>query len=101
VSYNADPSSGYSVYDSYGQTAANSWLIIGGTSAGTPQWAAIQAINKGVTATKIYKDAGSAKSDSYFRDITDGANGTCKKLCNADDGYDFVTGLGSPLVQKF
>jgi subtilase family serine protease len=101
VSYNADPSSGYSVYDSYGYTNANSWLVIGGTSAGAPQWAAIYAISKGISATKIYKDAAGKNADSYFRDITDGTNGSCKKLCVADNGYDFITGLGSPLVYKF
>ena len=41
VAYNADPTSGYAVYDSYGQSG---WQVVGGTSAGAPQWAGIIAI---------------------------------------------------------
>jgi subtilase family serine protease len=101
VSYNADPDSGYPVYDSYGHTKANSWLIVGGTSAGTPQWAAIQAIGKSTDAAKLYSNAKSKSANQYFRDITSGSNGSCKILCAAGTGYDFVTGLGSPLTQKY
>ncbi len=101
VSFNADPNSGYPVYDSYGHTKADSWLIVGGTSAGTPQWAAIQAISKSTKASKMYSDAKSRNADQYFHDILSGSNGTCKLLCAANTGYDFVTGLGSPLTQKY
>lgn len=101
VSYNADPDSGYPVYDSYGHTKANSWIVVGGTSAGTPQWAAIQAISKSTGASKLYSDAKSKSADKYFRDIISGANGSCKTFCTSGSGYDFVTGLGSPLSAKF
>jgi hypothetical protein len=42
-----------------------------------------------------------AKSNyvTYFRDITSGTNGACGSLCTARPGYDFVTGLGSPLAK--
>jgi subtilase family serine protease len=40
VAYNADPKSGYAVYKSSG-ASKNGWYVIGGTSAGAPQWAAI------------------------------------------------------------
>jgi len=100
VSYNADPDSGYPVYDSYGHTKADSWLLVGGTSAGTPQWAAIQTISKSNSPAKFYKDA-KAGNNKYFYDILSGTNGSCKTFCAANNGYDFVTGLGSPRTEKF
>ena len=101
VSYNADPNSGYPVYDSYGHTKANSWLVVGGTSAGTPQWAAIQSISKSTSLSKMYSDAKLKSANQYFRDITSGTNGGCKLICTAATGYDLVTGLGSPVTQKY
>lgn len=101
VSYNSDPDSGYAVYDSYGHSKNDSWLVVGGTSAATPQWAAIQSISKSTDPTKLYSDAKSKNSTKYFRDITSGSNGSCKTYCSAASGYDFITGLGSPLTQKF
>src|SRR4051812_9836733 len=41
VSYNADPYTGFAVFDSHG---SRGWEQFGGTSAGTPQWAALLAI---------------------------------------------------------
>jgi hypothetical protein len=89
VSYVADPSSGVSVYYD------GSWYIFGGTSVGAPQWAAIHALGISSTHVNLYQKAKSAYS-SYFRDITTGAN-----EYNATIGYDYVTGLGSPLTYSF
>jgi hypothetical protein len=33
-----------------------------------------------------------------FHDISQGANGACRAICMAGPGYDFVTGLGSPMA---
>ncbi len=44
VSYNANPGTGYAVYDSVAISGASGWFQIGGTSAATPQWAAAVAI---------------------------------------------------------
>jgi subtilase family serine protease len=44
VSYNAALISSILIYESFDPTAAPSWVPIGGTSAATPQWAAIDAI---------------------------------------------------------
>src|ERR1700722_8074683 len=44
VSYNANPGTGYAIYDSIGISAAGGWFQVGGTSAATPQWAALVAI---------------------------------------------------------
>jgi hypothetical protein len=90
VSYDANPSTGVSVcYNSQ-------WIVVGGTSVGAPQWAAIQALGLSATSANLYGKAKSAYS-SYFRDITSGSNG----LYNATAGYDYVTGLGSPLTDNF
>jgi subtilase family serine protease len=91
VSYNANPITGVSVY--YG----NSWHVLGGTSAGAPQWAAIQALGRSSTNSQFYTDARLPTNASYFRDIISGSNGAF----TASTGYDLVTGLGSPLTVNF
>ena len=107
VSYEADPMYGFSVYhSSVSDTNRNSpktknWYIIGGTSAGAPQWAAIHALNKGATLVNLYKDKAAANNSSYFRDITSGKNGSCVYYCLARKRYDYVTGLGSPVTWRF
>lgn len=99
VSYNADyQNSGVSVYDSYGYQG---WLIVGGTSAGAPQWAAIKALGGTVSNTKLYQDASTTAYTTYFRDIVSGTNGTCGFYCTAQTAYDYVTGLGSPITVGF
>ncbi len=98
VSYDADPASGFSVYDSYGYNGQRGWFTVGGTSAGSPQWAAIRSLGLSASAARCYADAASS---GYFRDITSGTNGTCGAVCTAGPGYDTVTGLGSPLTASF
>lgn len=100
VAYNADAKSGYVVYRTAG-SSKNGWYTLGGTSAGTPQWAAIHALNLSVSLPKLYTDKSSADALKYFRDITSGANGTCKYYCNARARYDYVTGLGVPQTAQF
>jgi subtilase family serine protease len=95
VSYDADPYSGVSVYDSTPYSGATGWWQVGGTSAGAPQWAAIQSLGRSASNNNFYQDAESAYS-SYFRDITSGSNGY-----PATAGYDLVTGLGSPLTTDY
>lgn len=99
VSYNANPNTGFAVYDSYGY---GGWLIIGGTSAGSPQWAALIAIAKSSASTQLtginatlYTLAKSNYSTD-FHDITSGSNGSCGTICDAEVGYDYVTGIGTP-----
>ncbi len=118
VSYDANPSTGFAVYDSYAYQGYSGWLEFGGTSAGAPQWAALIAIaNQGRVASQkttldgatqtlptlysLYKSAYS----SSFHDITSGGNGyttgfgrrQVTVVNNAAKGYDTVTGLGSPV----
>jgi hypothetical protein len=98
VSFNADPYTGHHVYHD-GQ-----WLVLGGTSAGTPQWAGILAVANAqrrqrgwsalsTTHISLYGLMGSAS----FSDITSGSNGSCRG-CTAAVGYDHPSGIGTPNV---
>ena len=95
VSYDADPNTGVYVYDSTPYNGAKGWWDVGGTSAGAPQWAAIQALGQTTGNSNFYQDA-KQSAVSYFRDITSGSNGN-----PAGVGYDLATGLGSPITTNF
>jgi subtilase family serine protease len=95
VAYDADPRSGFSI------VRKGLWRVVGGTSAGAPQWAAIAALGSEVNNANFYADKSSASSGRYFRDIVSGANGDCGYLCDARARYDYVTGLGTPLTVHF
>lgn len=106
VAYDADPNTGFPVYDSITFNNQSGWFQVGGTSAGAPQWAALiaianssrQAAGKALLNSSnatIYKLATLNYSSDYY-DITTGTNGTCGAVCAATGGYDYVTGLGSP-----
>ena len=95
VSYDADPASGFPVYDTTGYGGQTGWFQVGGTSASCPQWAAIHSLSISVSNNNLYQDA-KWSSPTYFRDITSGSNGYF-----AVPGYDLVTGLGSPITWNF
>ena len=111
VSYDADPTTGFAVYDSTTYNGSSGWFQMGGTSAGAPQWAGIIAAadQLRVTARKAVLAAYSTASTnpmpadkavysvtSNLSDVTSGsANGSCS-VCTVTVGYDAVTGLGSP-----
>jgi subtilase family serine protease len=103
VSYDADPASGFSIYRSTPSTvnSTKGWYVVGGTSAGAPQWAAIKALGSTASNAHFYADKASADPGVFFRDIISGANGTCAYYCAARARYDYVTGLGSPLTFIF
>ena len=44
VAFVADPNTGVEVYETPPRSNAGSWIVVGGTSLGTPAWAAIVAI---------------------------------------------------------
>jgi kumamolisin len=93
VALNADPNSApYSIY-----VGAN-WLLVGGTSAAAPLWAAFMAlVNQqrsaplGFANPSLYQIATSTNYSSNFNDITSGSNG----YYNASTGYDNASGWGS------
>ncbi len=99
ASFNADPSTGVSVYDSVAYDGQSGWFQIGGTSAAAPSWAGLVAIvDQGLatggvgtlSTTQLLNELYSLPS-SDFNDITSGSNGY-----SATTGYDLVTGLGTP-----
>jgi subtilase family serine protease len=105
IAYDADPNTGFAVYDSYGGYDWN--YIFGGTSAGAPQWSAVIAIaNQGrVAAHKSVLDGytqtlpaiyamttGTSGSGIDLYDVTSGHN----SVGSAGPGFDLVTGRGTP-----
>ena len=113
VAYSADPASGFAVYDAYGYQGQSGWFVVGGTSAGVPQWSGLLAIANGVRVANgkttlnavnalnrlMYGVAATAYTANYH-DILSGTNGSCGALCTAQTGYDYVTGLGSPIANN-
>jgi subtilase family serine protease len=97
VSFNADPNTGVMV--NYNST----WYIVGGTSFAAPAWAAfISLVDENLTTplvnvqNQLYALANGSTYSSNFRDITIGRNGY-SSIDFARKGYDFVTGIGTPL----
>ena len=95
VAYDADPNTGFMVYDTYGY---GGWLRVGGTSAGAPQWAALVALadqargNQGSLGSLDTLSCLYTMPASNFHDITSGNAGKNRP----GSGYDLVTGIGSP-----
>lgn len=97
VSLNADPDTGYSVYQ-------GGFDIVGGTSAAAPLWAAFTALVNEQRATfgvvdsigflnpTLYSLLTSGSYSSVFHDINDGSDNLFYK---AGTGYDNATGLGT------
>jgi hypothetical protein len=93
VAYDANPSTGFLVYDSIPNQEISGWQVIGGTSAGAPQWAAIVAlVDQGRSLLSLGSLDGPTQAvpeiDSLpsgdFNDVTGGG----------------FTGLGSPVGEK-
>ncbi|MCE5269039.1 MAG: S53 family peptidase [Planctomycetaceae bacterium] len=106
VAYDSDPYSGFSVYDTYNNSASSPWAQWGGTSAAAPQWAALIAIaDQGrMLAGKDSLDGASqtlpllySLSTADFHDITTGMS-TGNPRYSAAVGFDLVTGRGSPVA---
>jgi subtilase family serine protease len=97
VSAVANPSTGVSVYDTYG--GVGGWLVFGGTSVSAPIIAAVYALAGNARSINAASSLYSAASGSLF-DVTSGSNGSCSSsrhyLCTAGTGYDGPTGLGTP-----
>lgn len=123
VAYNANPNTGFAVYDSIDDGGYVGWQEVGGTSAGAPQWAALIAIaNQGRVAAgtgtldgptgtlptlyKLYSSPNSSTYSAYtsvFNDVSTGISGGFGGGrfgqgfgTPATVGYDAVTGLGTP-----
>jgi subtilase family serine protease len=96
VSAVADPSTGVSVYDSYGYQGQRGWFVVGGTSASAPLIAGVYAL-AGNAASISYGSAPYATPAALF-DVKAGSNGSCggTYLCTSLTGFDGPTGLGTP-----
>ncbi len=94
VSAVADPNTGVSVYDTYGNVGG--WLVFGGTSVASPIIASVYAL-AGNESSITYGSYPYSHTGSLF-DVTSGSNGSCSPsyLCTAGSGYDGPTGLGTP-----
>ena len=99
VSFDANPSTGVSVYDSTSYDGQSGWFTVGGTSVGAPDWAGILAAGRSTGATALEGDAAifGGGYHTNLRDVASGTNGSCGTKCTAGSGYDLVTGLGSPI----
>ena len=104
VSYNADPNTGFPVYDSYNNGTVDPWGQWGGTSDAAPQWAALLAIaDQGRALSGLSSLDGPTQTlpllyglpQTDFHDITaGGSEGYPAYSCGP--GYDLVTGRGTP-----
>jgi subtilase family serine protease len=111
VAYNAAVDGGVLVFSSALGPAATGFYIVGGTSAGSPQWAGIFALANtarafgakgpiGFANPGIYAIAQGANYSHDFHDITSGNNalvGTGIGFAAAP-GFDLATGWGTPNV---
>ncbi len=108
VAYDASPSTGVAVYDSvpyHGDTLG--WVVVGGTSAGAPQWSALVAIADQGRALSGQEALNSTsptqvmsvlyENPTDFHDITSGTS-TGSPQYSAGTGYDYVTGMGTPIA---
>ena len=101
-SFDADPNSGVSVYDSTSCKGASGWMVFGGTSVASPALSGI--INSAGSNTSsaaelslLYQSVGNnglTINSTNFRDILSGTAGSF----SAKTGWDFVTGIGSTLT---
>jgi len=93
VAYDGNPSTGFLVYDSIPSNGLEGWQVFGGTSAGSPQWAAIIAIvdqGRALRGVSSLTGATQTISDLYALPSSD---------FNSISGQG-LTGLGSPVGEK-
>jgi hypothetical protein len=109
VSYDANPYTGFAFYNSVNDGSGRvGWGVVGGTSAGAPQWAALVAIaNQGRAAVGKGSLDGSTgtlpmlyslynNKSAYSAAFNDVTLGRSSFWYSAHTGYDAVTGLGTP-----
>jgi subtilase family serine protease len=110
VTYSGDVYNGVLVVFSEGNGGTPAFFIFGGTSAGSPQWAALASLadqaaghDLGFLNPSLYNLAGSAFYASIFHDITVGNNAwdvSGEPGYSAHRGWDAASGLGSPIANS-
>jgi hypothetical protein len=93
VAWDGDPSTGFLVYDSLQHAGLVGWQVVGGTSAGSPQWAALVAIADQGRALR-----GLGSLDGATQTIPDLYALPSSDYNNVTPGG--LTGLGSPDGEK-
>ena len=99
----ASVASNIPVYDTF---SYGGWVVVGGTSISSPDWASFFTLVNSARATNgqpllsqgaydLYQIYYSSNYATDFHDITTGTNGGCGSQCTAQVGYDLVTGIGS------
>jgi len=94
VSYDADPSTGFLVVQN------GSHFTVGGTSAGSPQWAALTALASQAANRRFGSIQGNLyglNGSSSYHDVSTGSDG----YFSATSGWDYPTGLGTPDANLF
>ena len=95
-SFDSDPNTGVSVYDSTRCQGFSGWMVFGGTSVASPSLSGIVNLAHYTHPTTTEEHAliyGTYNSSNYSTDIFDikaGSNGF-----GALTGWDFATGVGS------
>jgi len=108
VAADADPSSGYIIYDSVNGLG---WTALGGTSGATPLWAAVLAVVASANGNNVGYGAlnpalyllAKQSPGTYLNDVTSGNNdynATAAGQYPALTGYDMATGLGTPVASS-
>jgi hypothetical protein len=106
VAYDADPNTGFPVYDSFNNGNSFPWSQFGGTSDAAPQWAGLIAIaDQGRALNGLSSLDGPSQTipmlyglpAADFHDITSGTSTGTPNL-SAGPGYDLVTGRGTPVA---
>jgi subtilase family serine protease len=106
VSFDADISTGVAVCCSSIPQSNGKWLVFGGTSLGAPAWAAIIALanerrNNPLTKinNKLYTLAKKRQYCTSHKNVIVEKNEPIK-LTDTHRYYNYVTGLGSPIVHN-
>lgn len=95
VSADADPNTGFDIYDTYGCCGIDGWATVGGTSLSSPIIASIYALAGGAhgasyPASTLYSNLGSTS----LYDVTSGGNGWCDGENAATCGDPNTLGYG-------
>jgi subtilase family serine protease len=83
VSFNANPGTGYAIYDSIGVNGATGWFQVGGTSAATPQWAAAIVIANSLRALSRKANLGSVNVALYGSATASASTTTIDRFAHA------------------
>ena len=107
VGFDANPNTGVAVIDSFDYGSGTGWIQVGGTSLGSPSWAALIAIAdqgraiegsaRSIAPSQTLPDLYAMPSTAFHENITGG--GTHTNPSNPG-GYSLDTGRGTPIASS-